>query len=154
MQVARFVEHQLMAGATLTLNPAAMDDLLTGADGPVVLYLIQLGDAIIALARIELAPHSKSSNLSKSIVKRFSTTEAGPILNVVAGLGLKDPNYAYWVHEGNAPAGSRITSTTPGNRLHFLNQSGADVFPLSVKASKPIRYLSDPLERVVSGGML
>ena len=153
-----------MKGVKLIIDGAAMDALLRGDQGPVTNHLIRTGDKVIAGARAILAPHNKTTRLSRSIVKRFSQGDNGPTLTIVAGAGLGDPNYAYWVHEGNGPQGGRIYPKTK-KALAWVNdggtrpstpaewraavQSGRAVVARSVAVSKPIRYLTEPLAAVL-----
>lgn len=138
------------------IDGAAMAELLQGPEGPVVGHLIRVADAIIAGARAELEPHKKTGRLAASLVKRPIMTPAGPGMLVIAGAGLKDPNYAYWVHEGNAPEGSRIYPkrarvlawVTSGERpttaegWRAARAAGTAVIRPSVRASRPVKYLT------------
>jgi hypothetical protein len=155
-----------MAGeVTLIIDGAVMEEVLRGPDGPVMRYLIQGGDRVIAGARDQIETkrsrwtvNKKSGRLGMSIVKRFSTSDVGPVMSIVAGAGL-DPSYAYWVHEGNGPPGSRIfpkrarflAFVTSGERptdpagWAAARASGRAVITPSVATSKPNRYLSDNL---------
>lgn len=150
----------MAGGIRLIIDGAEMHRLLQGAQGPVVGHLIRVGDGIIAAARQDLESHNKTEALSRSIVKRFVMTPAGPMLLIVAGAGLRDPNYAWWVHEGNAPAGSRIFPknksvlawVTSGERptspegWRAARQAGTAVFARSVMASRPVKYLTRHME--------
>lgn len=146
-----------MAGPVrLVIDGAEMHQLLQGTNGPVVGHLIRVGDAIIAAARQDLESHNKTGALSRSLVKRFAMTPQGPVLVIVAGAGLRDPNYAWWVHEGNAPQGSRIFPknkrvlawVTSGERptsaegWRAARQAGTAVIRPSVMASRPVKYLT------------
>lgn len=141
----------------LVIDGAAMQELLRGPQGPVVRHLARVADAIIAAARGTLEPHRKTGRLAASLVKRWMLDDAlGPIVVIVAGAGLADPNYAWWVHEGNAPAGSRIYPknksvlawVTSGERpksaagWKAARQAGTAVLARSVKASQPVKYLT------------
>jgi len=125
----------------LIIDGAAMQELLNSPSGGVGANLIMRADRIIMAAREQIG---HDGPLSQSIVKRFTTSELGPSVLIVAGLGLS-PQYAYWVHEGNGPEGGRI-SARPGGTLVF-KIDGATIFRKSVKTSKPNRYLSDNLDK-------
>jgi hypothetical protein len=130
------------------VDGAALDEVLRGPDGPVVRFLTQRADAAILGARAQLEPHKKSGRLARSIVKRFYETEQGVGVMVVAGAGLKDPNYAYWVHEGNGPRGSRITPKKSAFLVFEID--GRKIFVRSVRTSTPIPYLRDQLKLFVT----
>jgi hypothetical protein len=100
----------------LVIDGVEMERVLRSHDGPVGLYLIKKADETIAVARkrIRENPNRRggyvpvlSGKLERTIVKRPYNGPEGFGMMVIAGIGLKPP-YAYWVHEGNGPAGSRI----------------------------------------------
>ena len=150
----------------LVVDGAAMAELLRGPDGPVMRALIRAGDDVIVGAvkyingrrRYPGATH----RLERSIVKRPTTSPSGVGITVAAGVGLK-PGYAIWVHEGNAPAGSRIVPkkaahlafVTSGARptdtagWQTARGAGRAVIVRSVAASRPNPFLRDSLHDVM-----
>ena len=91
--------------------------IMRGPNGPAARDLIRRGDMVIAGAKVMLAPHSRTGQLSKEIVKRFRSFE--PLTMEVVAMA----PYAFWVHEGNGPQGGRIYPTN-GKFLRFIGQAG------------------------------
>ena len=139
----------LRSDVELIIDGAAVDELLRGPEGPIFRDFTRRGDNVIAGARALIterrshwtAEH-QTGRLASSIVKRWYTGPDGLILEIVAGAGL-EPGYAIWVHEGNAPQGSRIY---PKRAKHLVfNGPNGLIFAKSVRASKPNRFLADAL---------
>jgi hypothetical protein len=132
-----------MGSYRLVFDAAAVDEVLHGPSGPVMGHMIRVGDRLIELARVQLAPHEKTGRLAASIVKRFVQVGDGLQMAVIAGAGLTDPNYAYWMHEGNWQDGDPIT---PKKSKHLVFEvDGHLVFAKKVKAFRGTRYLTDNL---------
>lgn len=131
------------------LDGAAMAQILRGPDGPVVRHLIRVGDATIAGARRRI--NNRSGRLSASLVKRITNGPNGPGVTVIAGAGL-NPSYAYWVHEGNGPPGTRIY---PKGGVLAFTVGGTKVFARSVKViENPNPYLRDALAEAMAAGVV
>ena len=143
-----------MAGIfkTLTIFPAPTNDMLRGPNGAVFKHLIRVGDTLIALAVQQLEPHRRTGRLQDSIVKRFGE---GPSMTVVAGAGLGTPNYAYWMHEGNAQEGDRIFPKN-GPFLVWKGIDGRWNKRTSVRTFGGTKYLTDNLAIALSspGGQI
>ena len=152
---------------TFVVDGATMAELTRGPDGPVVLDLIARGDRLIALgtAQIEDRRSSWRGNHEGKLTlrKRFGTTERGPTM-LVWGSSFSDPDYAYWVHEGNGSEGGCIYPRTEGGVLAFVTEGdrpsdaagwraaraeGRAIVVRSVRASNPNRFLSDNLPKVM-----
>lgn len=145
------------------IDGVEMEHVLRGSSGPVVRSLIRKGDAVINGARTYIRERKKTKQpgerLERSIVKRIGTLPTGPYVEVVAGAGLGDPNYAYWVHEGNGPPGARIypkkkrvlawviegPRPTSAAEWQVARTTGNAVIRTSVSTSKPMPYLRDNL---------
>ncbi|MDE1904834.1 MAG: hypothetical protein KGH75_00095 [Rhodospirillales bacterium] len=151
--------------ARLIIDGARMAELLRGPKGAVFSSLTRRGDMLIHLAQTQILTTKKTrddeARLEASIVKRMSESETGLVCTVIAGAGLS-PNYAYWVHEGNGPPGGRIYATNH-KFLVFEGRDGSEVFVSNaptrnrpqggVATSKPNRYLSDNLPKVMAHGI-
>lgn len=130
----------------LIIDGAVVDEMLKGPGGAVFNHLVRVGDTLIALAVQQLEPHRETGRLQASIVKRFGE---GPTLTVTAGAGLGSPNYAYWMHEGNAQEGPRIYPKN-GRFLVFRVRGGPLQFRTSVRTFAGTKYLSDNLEAAIN----
>ena len=152
---------------TFIVDGATMAELLRGPEGPVVKNLMARGDRLIELgkAQIEMRrSHWRGDHDGKlTLRKRFTMTDRGAGCRVIAS-SFSDPDYAYWVHEGNGEDGGRIYPTT-ARVLAFVTEGarptdaegwraarkeGRAVIVPSVKASKPNRFLSDNLRKVMA----
>jgi hypothetical protein len=147
----------------LIIDGAEMAELLRGDHGPVMRTLDRRADAVMDAARSYIRMRKKTEKpgdrLERSIVKRHLVSERGPIVEIVAGVGL-EPNYAFWVHEGNGPPGARIypkkkrvlawTSgpdprPTTADGWKVARATGVAIIRPSVKTSKPMPYLRENL---------
>ena len=154
----------------LVFDGAEMQRVLRSPEGPVGLYLIRKADEVIALAQKKVRDNPNrrgqavlSGKLERTIVKRPYDGPEGFGMMVIAGIGLK-PSYAYWVHEGNGPAGSMIFPkrasvlawVTAGVRpsdaagWRAARASGVAIIRPAVRASRPNPYLRDALREVIT----
>lgn len=88
----------------IVVDGAAMQELLSGPEGPVMEFLIRRSTAFQAAARAD-AP-VRSGCLRDSMVKRVETSEIGPLIRVVSDTrpcSERREAYSLFVHEGTRP---------------------------------------------------
>lgn len=133
----------------LIIDGAALQQLLTGEQGPVVQELEYLGSAVQMGARAMIRPSQVRGaggglSLRDSIVKRL-IPGAEPSMLVVG-----NKPYAYYLHEGTAAHDIRPRQK---KALRFYSQSaGGFVFAKVVHhpGTKPLPYLTQPLAEALN----
>lgn len=152
----------------LIVDGAEMQQLLRGPDGPIFNDLVKKGDLLIQLGYKQIEARrshwGRATNAPGKLTlrKRFGQSDQGLTLSVVAS-SFSTPDYAYWVHEGNGPLGSRIYPTS-GRTLAFVTSGarpsdaagwkearaeGRAIIVRSVRASTPNRFLTDNLREAI-----
>lgn len=163
-------------GATLLLDGLAIDQLLTSEQGPVGIWLTDIGQQLQTRAKARIRPSRVTTRtglgLRDSIVKRMGRDSQGLVLTVAGAT-----NYSYFVHEGTEP--HRIAPNRR-NALYFYSvkagrfimvrkaydpgtgraRSGAYIDSRGVlvtnkgyvdhPGTKPNRFLTEPLQQILS----
>jgi len=119
----------------------AIQNLLYDPNGDLGKYMRRKGDAIIALAKVQVGV--RTGRLQRSIAhKRHFRDARGQQMWIGS-----DVHYALVHHEGRGP---QVIVPKTGKVLRFVSR-GQVVFAHKVvqKGTKPNRYLSDPLSKVI-----
>lgn len=114
----------------VVLRPAAVAELLRGADGPVYKYMFALGDRVKAKAQEEVGV--KTGNLRDHIIKRIVAKADGISVEVGA-----DTPYTIYHHEG---------SNAVDGKLMVFEINGATIFATRRVAIPPNRFLIRALD--------
>lgn len=122
----------LGAGVRVELDPRKVADVLRGNDGPVVKYMIRLGEDVKRIAQQEVGVDT--GNLRDHIVKRIVVRNNGVSVEVGA-----DVPYTMYHHEGS--------QAVSGKLMVFTTKDGVTVFTMRRKAIPPNRFLIRALNR-------
>lgn len=137
----------MASNVNLTIDGAALQQLLTGPQGPVVAELEYLGSAVQTGARAMIRPsqvRSEGLSLRDSIIKRL-VPGGEPSMHVIG-----DKPYAYFLHEGTSAHEIRPRKA---KALRFYSQSaGGFVFAKIVHhpGTEALPYLTQPLAEAVN----
>jgi hypothetical protein len=135
----------------ITLDNAAMRDLMEGRGGPVVRSLVKGGTAVAGMARVELSAKriGRNGDLAQMIDNEVLVQSGRVTVNVVSKARTKTGvPYGKWVHEGtNGPIRPRNKRV-----LRFQSRGGAFVFAPQVRGTKQTGrftpFLADALARL------
>lgn len=115
-----------LGGGAVKLDPAKMARVLRGPDGPVVKYMLTIGDRVKDKAQAFVGVDT--GNLRDHIVKRIVMKGDGVHVEVGA-----DVPYAIYHHEGS--------DAVEGKLMVFRGSDGTMVFTMRRKAIPPNRFL-------------
>lgn len=137
-----------MVSTRLVIDGAALHELLTGPDGPVVQELEYMGSAVQTGARSMIRPSMVRTDaglsLRDSIVKRL-VPGTEPSMHVIG-----NKPYAYFVHEGTGA--HEIRPRTKKALKFYSGSAGGFVFAKVVHhpGTRANPYLTQPLEQVLA----
>lgn len=126
----------------IVLLKGPLEDLLNDSNGVVGRYLRKKGDLIISLAKAQVGV--RTGRLQRSIAhKRHFKDSRGQQMWIGS-----DVRYALVHHQGRGPV---VIAPKSAKVLRFVSR-GQIIFAHKVvqKGTKPNRYLSDPLSKVIN----
>jgi hypothetical protein len=142
------------------MDPAALAKLLRSPQGPVMRSAIRAGEEVKREAKKQVGVYRppdaysaanrarRPGQLRDSIVKRVVSTSKGPAMQVVA-----EDEIALWHHEGTRP--HTIRARRKPFLVFFWPKAGKVVSfkQVSHPGTKPNRFLTEPLRRVLRRGL-